>query len=647
VSSIASAPDGTNINAGFGATAPARLAERVLAEQADGGLALDGDADRAILVDETGKVLDGDDILLAWARQLAADDRLPHHRVVATVMSNFGLERALRRDGVDLRRCAVGDRWVWQAMRQHEAALGGEQSGHVICAHGEHRGWPPDRRPRARGAQEWTAAQALAEWPRFPQVLINVGAGAPLEGCRRCRRRCASWRNGSVGWPRSSVTPAPLLRILVEAASAEDAREAADRLAVLAPAARCGVTGRRRPAARADRRRMKVSSSTRAIARNAVPRWRRRQRRCCSCRSSRRVSPHGFPAPLLCPAGRRGTAALFRRSRAFYAVVVLTVAERVWRFGADLGFGLHPARLAFHATASAAARPCADRAWRERGLLGAIGLTRSGCSSSRRRWFPCWLAYIGCDQRLRAAVDPVRSVRVRPGRAGGASSPRGRGPARAARTAGGARGRAGRALASLAPWWRTAEEAGTLLFGAATAVMIAGPIRGDFSAYRDQLTGLPGRRAFDEELNGRRFTIALVDIDHFGEFNDRWDTDFTRCCAGRSRLAVGGGGRAFRHGGEEFAVLFPAVALKVAEAHLEKVRASIAAAGFTVRGADRPARKPATVKRSARGQPHLTVTVSIGVAERDARHDRAEAVVTAADAALYRAKAAGRNRLSR
>ena len=115
-----------------------------------------------------------------------------------------------------------------------------------------------------------------------------------------------------------------------------------------------------------------------------------------------------------------------------------------------------------------------------------------------------------------------------------------------------------------------------------------------------------------------------------------------------SRLArVGGGGRAFRHGGEEFAVLFPGVGLKAAESHLDAARKAIAAAGFTVRGADRPTRRPATPRRSAREQPRVTVTVSVGVAERDARHDQAGVVVAAADAALYRAKAAGRNRLSR
>ena len=95
VTVLAASPDGTNINRDCGATSPQNLVDRVLAEGADAGLALDGDADRAILVDERGRLLDGDDILLAWARHLKAHDRLPGNRVVATVMSNFGLERSL------------------------------------------------------------------------------------------------------------------------------------------------------------------------------------------------------------------------------------------------------------------------------------------------------------------------------------------------------------------------------------------------------------------------------------------------------------------------------------------------------------------------------------------------------------------------
>ncbi|MBD3856681.1 MAG: phosphoglucosamine mutase, partial [Acidobacteria bacterium] len=135
VSTFATDPDGHNINADCGATAPQRLAETVLELGADGGLALDGDADRSVLVDETGSVLDGDDILLAWARKLQNDRDLPGGRVVATVMSNFGLEQALVNEGMGVIRCSVGDREVWMTMKEHGAALGGEQSGHIICSH--------------------------------------------------------------------------------------------------------------------------------------------------------------------------------------------------------------------------------------------------------------------------------------------------------------------------------------------------------------------------------------------------------------------------------------------------------------------------------------------------------------------------------
>jgi len=238
VTSIASAPDGTNINAGCGATAPAKLAERVLTEQAHGGLALDGDADRAILVDETGTVLDGDDILLAWARQLAADDRLPHRRVVATVMSNFGLERALRRDGLDLRRCAVGDRWVWQAMRQHEAALGGEQSGHVICAHhgvsGD--GLLTGSQLVAIAARRGLPLSRLSDLERFPQVLLNVPVvrKTPFEDLPAVRRELADAEARLQGRGRVLLRYSgtePLARVMIEGEDAAEIQVLAEQLA--------------------------------------------------------------------------------------------------------------------------------------------------------------------------------------------------------------------------------------------------------------------------------------------------------------------------------------------------------------------------------------------------------------------------------
>jgi phosphoglucosamine mutase len=176
VSSIASSPDGANINRECGATAPQRLAVEVLRQRAHCGLALDGDADRAVIVDESGRVLDGDDILLAWARCLSRSGTLPGARVVATVMSNFGLERALARDGVTTVRCPVGDRAVWLAMQEHGAVLGGEQSGHVICSHlsvtGD--GLLTGSHVLAIAAASDRPMSALSDLERLPQVLINV-----------------------------------------------------------------------------------------------------------------------------------------------------------------------------------------------------------------------------------------------------------------------------------------------------------------------------------------------------------------------------------------------------------------------------------------------------------------------------------------
>jgi phosphoglucosamine mutase len=125
-------PLGERINQQCGATHPAVLREQVLARQADLGLAFDGDADRVIAVDRQGRVVDGDEILYVIARGLHEQGRLPHNLVVATVMSNLGLEQALAHRGIELVRTPVGDRWVAEMMEKTGAALGGEQSGHVI-----------------------------------------------------------------------------------------------------------------------------------------------------------------------------------------------------------------------------------------------------------------------------------------------------------------------------------------------------------------------------------------------------------------------------------------------------------------------------------------------------------------------------------
>ncbi len=170
-------------------------------------------------------------------------------------------------------------------------------------------------------------------------------------------------------------------------------------------------------------------------------------------------------------------------------------------------------------------------------------------------------------------------------------------------------------------------------------------------AYHDPLTGLPGRRALGEALGnvggGDRYTVAMVDVDHFKRCNDRWGHDVgdhvLRMVA--SRLAhVTGGGRAFRYGGEEFAVLFSGLSAADARPHAEELRRTVESSPFAVRHRPRPRQRPAAGKvRRTKVEP-ISVTISVGLAEGDGRA-KPEAVIAAADQALYRAKESGRNRV--
>ncbi len=179
-------PDGRNINAGVGALHPETLAERVRATGADAGLALDGDADRAILVDAEGTVVNGDSVLLMASRELRAQGRLKPAAVVGTVMTNFGLERALQGEGVALLRTAVGDKYVLEKMLETGAALGGEPSGHVIFSTEATTG---DGILTALHCFDIMArsGRPLRElcdgWNELPQTIVNVKVArkAPLE----------------------------------------------------------------------------------------------------------------------------------------------------------------------------------------------------------------------------------------------------------------------------------------------------------------------------------------------------------------------------------------------------------------------------------------------------------------------------------
>jgi len=132
VIAIGVSPDGFNINANCGSTHPETAARRVVSEGADLGIALDGDADRVILIDEQGVIADGDQIMALLARRMQESGTLAHETLVATVMSNLGLERYLAERSIGLKRTPVGDRYVVEAMREGGFNLGGEQSGHIV-----------------------------------------------------------------------------------------------------------------------------------------------------------------------------------------------------------------------------------------------------------------------------------------------------------------------------------------------------------------------------------------------------------------------------------------------------------------------------------------------------------------------------------
>lgn len=204
-------------------------------------------------------------------------------------------------------------------------------------------------------------------------------------------------------------------------------------------------------------------------------------------------------------------------------------------------------------------------------------------------------------------------------------------------------------IATLAGLWMPQEF--TFWGGVASFMLIIAIIEGSLKmAFNDELTGLPARRAMNEFLLkvGRRYTVAMVDVDHFKKVNDTHGHDvgdqvlrMVATCLRR----VTGGGRAFRYGGEEFAVIFPNKDLERALPHLEDLRQKIALAGFVVRGRKRPAKKPERVKSDSSAKKMLHVTVSIGVATRDDKNTSPEQLIKAADQALYRAKKGGRNQV--
>ncbi|AOW22365.1 phosphoglucosamine mutase [Sphingomonas melonis TY] len=230
-------PNGVNINNGVGSTAPQTLSETVVASGADIGIALDGDADRLIVVDEQGRVVDGDQLMATIAAGWARRGRLAGGGLVATVMSNLGLERHLKAQGLGLVRTAVGDRYVLEKMRSSGYNVGGEQSGHIILS---------DYGTTGDGLV--AALQVLAELKRagapasevlhrfepLPQLLKNVrfAGGKPLEA-QSVKDTIAAAEAELAGTGRLVIRPSgtePVIRVMAEGDDARQVETLVDRI---------------------------------------------------------------------------------------------------------------------------------------------------------------------------------------------------------------------------------------------------------------------------------------------------------------------------------------------------------------------------------------------------------------------------------
>ncbi|MBE9503393.1 MAG: GGDEF domain-containing protein [Proteobacteria bacterium] len=208
--------------------------------------------------------------------------------------------------------------------------------------------------------------------------------------------------------------------------------------------------------------------------------------------------------------------------------------------------------------------------------------------------------------------------------------------------------------ANLACFFVGSESVFILFISAAGLILIVGIIQNTHHmAYRDELTGLLARRALNERtlMLGRRYTVAMLDVDHFKKFNDTYGHDtgdhVLKMVAGLMQK-VGGGGRPYRYGGEEFTILFPGKDLESAMSHLETLRERIATYNLGIRGKNRP-NKSSKGKRgrgSTVKDKSVSVTISIGVAESSGKKVSPVKMISEADKALYRAKKKGRNRVS-
>jgi phosphoglucosamine mutase len=241
---IGCSPNGRNINDGCGSTAPGLLQSTVPALQADVGVALDGDGDRIVFVDETGAIVDGDQLLyiLATARADAGDLRGP---VVGTVMSNLGLEHALRARQIDFRRAKVGDRYVLEMLLATGGVIGGETSGHMLVLDKATTGDGLVNALQVLAVMKQTGkklSELAAGMPRYPQTMLNVRTEKRMNpddhpGIQDAVRAVESELSDRGRVVLRASGTEPVIRVMVEGADAELVESMARRLAAVVEAA--------------------------------------------------------------------------------------------------------------------------------------------------------------------------------------------------------------------------------------------------------------------------------------------------------------------------------------------------------------------------------------------------------------------------
>jgi phosphoglucosamine mutase len=238
VDAIGADPNGTNINDGVGSTHPEFLAARVRETGADLGIAFDGDGDRVLFVDRNGGVRDGDDLIWLLASDWQASGRL-RGPVVGTLMSNYGLERALGERGIGFLRTKVGDRYVHQGLLQHDGVLGGEASGHLLCMDRANTGDGIVSALQVLEVLHRTGEplhEAVAGMRRVPQKTVNVryGGGSKPAEAPAVAEALAAAQRAVEGRGRAFLRPSgtePVVRVTVEADDAALVQSTLDALA--------------------------------------------------------------------------------------------------------------------------------------------------------------------------------------------------------------------------------------------------------------------------------------------------------------------------------------------------------------------------------------------------------------------------------